>query len=242
MAFHVIIPARYASTRLPGKPLAEIAGKPMVPHVYERARLSGAQSVVVATDDSRIYEVLTKAQAEVVMTREDHQSGTDRLSEAAEILGLQSDDIVVNVQGDEPEIPVPLIHQVALALEDCPSAQMSTACSALDSLEQLQDQNVVKVVRDSQDLALYFSRAPIFWSSGETLSEHRRHIGIYGYRANFLKTFTQLAPCQLERAEKLEQLRALWHGYSIVCPDAVEVPPPGVDSEKDLEETRRRMA
>ena len=247
--FRVAIPARYASTRLPGKPLRLLAGQPLLQHVYRRALASGAQEVVIATDDSRIREVAEGFGAVVCMTASEHQSGTDRLAEVADRCGWPDDDIIVNLQGDEPQMPAALVRQVAAALEAHPEAGIATACTRIRRLEEVFDPNVVKVVRDTLDDALYFSRAPIPWhreafATGESgLAElpddgtvYYRHIGIYAYRVAVLRRYPRLAPAPAptERAESLEQLRALWHGIRVHVVEAVEAPPPGIDTEADL--------
>jgi len=248
--FTVVIPSRYASTRLPGKPLQMIAGKPMIQHVWEQACKSSAQRVVVATDDARIVEACKAFGAEVVLTREDHNSGTDRLAEVATKLGLAADAIVVNVQGDEPMIPPAVIDQVAANLAAHPEARMSTLAEPIEDVETLFNTNVVKVVSDLNGLALTFSRATLPWArddfarSQEQLPAgvpYRRHIGIYAYRAGFLHDFVSWGPCWLENTECLEQLRALWHGVRIHVDDALEAPPAGVDTAQDLERVRRLL-
>jgi 3-deoxy-manno-octulosonate cytidylyltransferase (CMP-KDO synthetase) len=249
-AFTVVIPSRYASTRLPGKPMQMIAGKPMIQHVWEQACKSSAQRVVVATDDARIVEACKAFGAEVVLTREDHNSGTDRLAEVASQLGLAADAIVVNVQGDEPMIPPAVIDQVAANLAAHPEARMSTLAEPIEDIETLFNTNVVKVVSDLNGLALTFSRATLPWArddfarSREQLPAgvpYRRHIGIYAYRAGFLHDFVSWGPCWLENTECLEQLRALWHGVRIHVGDAIEAPPAGVDTLEDLERVRRLL-
>ncbi|QLF93034.1 3-deoxy-manno-octulosonate cytidylyltransferase [Pseudomonas sp. ABC1] len=251
LAYTVVIPARYASTRLPGKPLLDIAGKPMVQHVWEQARLSAARRVVVATDDVRIAQACEAFGAEVLMTRAEHDSGTDRLAEVAGQLGLGADEIVVNVQGDEPLIPPSLIDQVARNLAAHPEAAIATLSEPLADAAALFNPNVVKVLADIDGLALTFSRAPLPWArdafaAGEQdrLPEgvpYRRHIGIYAYRAGFLADFVGWGPCWLENTERLEQLRALWHGRRIHVADAVEAPPAGVDTEDDLVRVRHLL-
>lgn len=249
-AFTVVIPARYASTRLPGKPLQDIAGKPMVRHVWEQARRSAAQRVVVATDDARIVEACGAFGAEVLLTRVDHNSGTDRLAEVASQLGLASDAIVVNVQGDEPLIPPAIIDQVAANLAAHPEAGIATLAEPIEDVQALFNPNVVKVVADLNGLALTFSRAPLPWArdafavSRDQLPAdvpYRRHIGIYAYRAGFLHDFVTWGPCWLENTECLEQLRALWHGVRIHVADALEAPSAGVDTPEDLERVRRLL-
>ncbi|MBU3058449.1 3-deoxy-manno-octulosonate cytidylyltransferase [Pseudomonas indica] len=248
--FTVVIPARFASSRLPGKPLQDIAGKPMIRHVWEQAGRSGASRVVVATDDARIVEACRAFGAEVLLTRVEHNSGTDRLAEVAAQLGLASDAIVVNVQGDEPLIPPSIIDQVAGNLAAHPEAGIATLAEPIEDVASLFNPNVVKVVADLDGLALTFSRAPLPWArdafaqSKESLPvgvPYRRHIGIYAYRAGFLHDFVSWGPCWLENTESLEQLRALWHGVRIHVADALEAPPAGVDTPEDLERVRRLL-
>jgi len=240
VSFVVLIPARYASSRFPGKPLADLGGTPMIVRVCERAVASGALAVHVATDDERIATAVRSHGFSVVMTRADHASGTDRLAEAAGVLRLTADEIVVNVQGDEPLMAPPLIRAVAERLERDPGAAMATACHALHDAAQAASPHVVKVVVDAQGYALYFSRSRIpYPREGEAACY--RHAGIYAYRARFLKQFAALAPAPLERTEALEQLRALWHGHriAVVLSDA-EIPP-GVDTAEDLEAVRKML-
>lgn len=248
--FTVVIPARFGSSRFPGKPLKTIAGKPMVQHVWEQARKSSAERVVVATDDMRIAEACQGFGAEVLLTREDHNSGTDRLAEVAGKLGLAADAIVVNVQGDEPLIPPAVIDQVAANLAAHPEAGMATLAEPLEDVASLFNPNVVKVATDINGLALTFSRAPLPWARDALAASrdvlpagvpYRRHIGIYAYRAGFLHDFVAWGPCWLENTESLEQLRALWHGVRIHVADAVEAPPAGVDTPEDLERVRRLL-
>ncbi|QTH12788.1 3-deoxy-manno-octulosonate cytidylyltransferase [Pseudomonas corrugata] len=248
--FTVVIPSRFASTRLPGKPLLSIAGKPMIQHVWEQACRSSARRVVVATDDQRIVEACEGFGAEVVMTREDHNSGTDRLAEVAAKLGLESDSIVVNVQGDEPLIPPSVIDQVAANLAAHPEARMATLAEPIKDVQTLFNPNVVKVISDLDGLALTFSRATLPWArdafaqNRDVMPEgvpYRRHIGIYAYRAGFLQDFVAWGPCWLENTEALEQLRALWHGVRIHVADALIAPPTGVDTVEDLERVRRLL-
>ena len=249
-AFTVVIPARFASSRLPGKPLQEIAGKPMIQHVWEQACKSSAQRVVVATDDARIVEACRAFGAEVQLTRAEHNSGTDRLAEVATALGLAADAIVVNVQGDEPLIPPAIIDQVAANLAAHPEAAIATLAEPIEEAAALFNPNVVKVATDLNGLALTFSRAPLPWardafaSSREQLPRdvpYRRHIGIYAYRTQFLHDFVAWGPCWLEDTECLEQLRALWHGVRIHVADALQAPPAGVDTAEDLERVRRLL-
>ena len=237
----MIIPARYASTRFPGKPLVEIAGKPMVVHVCERAARSGAAAVHVATDDARIAEAVRAHGHHAVMTRASHASGTDRLAEAARKLKLGEKQIVVNVQGDEPLIPPALIRKVAEALERKRAAAVSTACHEIHDEASLASPNVVKVAMDAEGYALYFSRSRIPYPR-EAGARCYRHAGIYGYRVGFLSRYARLKPAPLEKAEALEQLRVLWHGFRIaVAVSAAEIPP-GVDTPGDLEAVRTMLA
>ena len=238
MKFHVVIPARYASTRFPGKPLVDLAGKPMVVHVCERAARSGAAGVHVATDDKRIFDVVKAHGHRAIMTRAGHASGTDRLAEAARKLKLAQSEIVVNVQGDEPLIAPQLIAQVARALASRTKASVSTACHAIHDEAALASPNVVKVVLDAEGYALYFSRARIPYPR-EAGAPCYRHAGIYGYRVGFLKKYARLKPAPLEKSEALEQLRVLWHGYRIAVAVSETAIPPGVDTPQDLEAVRR---
>ncbi|KTB61342.1 3-deoxy-manno-octulosonate cytidylyltransferase [Pseudomonas syringae] len=249
-AFTVVIPARYGSSRFPGKPLKIIAGKPMVQLVWEQARKSSAERVVIATDDARIVEACQAFGAEVLLTRDDHNSGTDRLAEVAAQLGLAADAIVVNVQGDEPMIPPAVIDQVASNLAAHPEAGMSTLAEPIDDVAMLFNPNIVKVSTDINGLALTFSRAPLPWARDALAKSrdelpagvpYRRHIGIYAYRAGFLHDFVGWGPCWLENTESLEQLRALWNGVRIHVADALEAPPGGVDTPEDLERVRRLL-
>lgn len=252
MSYTVVIPARYGSTRLPGKPLADIAGKPMVRHVYERACESGADRVVVATDDERIVTACRRFGAEVLLTSADHPSGTDRLQEVASRLKLPDDARLINVQGDEPLLPAALIDQVAEALEQFPQAAIATLCEPVTRPEELFNPNVVKVVRDYEGFAHYFSRSPMPWDRDHwqasavpgTLAEGYqawRHIGIYGYRAGLLHRFVTWPPAPLELTESLEQLRALQNGARIHVSEACVAPPAGVDTPEDLERLRALM-
>ncbi|MCG6935160.1 MAG: 3-deoxy-manno-octulosonate cytidylyltransferase [Proteobacteria bacterium] len=245
MGFRVIIPARHASTRLPGKPLREIAGRAMLQHVYACAQRSAAGQVIIATDDDRIREAATGFGATVCMTSAEHRSGTERLAEVVETLAIPEDDVIVNLQGDEPLMPVSCLNQVAEALAEHPGAVVSTLCAPLTDPDELFDPHIVKVVRDQAGYALYFSRAPIPWHRAE-FDRNRtrlpadgtvflRHIGLYAYRAGYLKEYTRMEHCDLEQAESLEQLRVLWHGGRIIVPEATEIPGPGVDTEADLE-------
>lgn len=244
--FRVAIPARYASTRLPGKPLRLIAGRTLIEHVYRRALASGALEVVIATDDARIQQTAEGFGATVCMTSPDHPSGTDRLAEVAARLNWPDDAIIVNVQGDEPQMPPALIRQVAAGLETHPEAGIATICARIDDPAELFDPNVVKVVRNAEDYARYFSRAPIPWHREgfgvnqeplKRLPENGawfRHIGLYAYRVAVLTRYPRLSPAMAEQVESLEQLRALWHGIRVHVAEALEIPPPGVDTEADL--------
>ncbi len=252
MSFTVIIPARYASSRLPGKPLAEIAGKPMIQHVYERALESEAERVIVATDDQRIADVAAGFGAEVCMTSPDHPSGTDRLQEVVKLQGFYADDIVVNVQGDEPLVPPRIINQVAHNLKAEPDASIATLSEPIEDINSLMNPNVVKVVSDVRGKALYFSRAPMPWPRDQfsdpearnTMPEGfswQRHIGIYAYRVKLLNDFVTWPPAPLEETECLEQLRAMWNGAGIHVAVADELPPAGVDTQEDLDRLRALM-
>jgi 3-deoxy-manno-octulosonate cytidylyltransferase (CMP-KDO synthetase) len=242
--FRVVIPARYASSRLPGKVLLSIAGKPMIQWVYERASASRAQQVLIATDDLLIVSAAHSFFADTVMTAATHRSGTDRIAEVARINGWAESDIVVNVQGDEPLIPPAVIDQVAALLESNPQAQLATLATPIDSITELMDPNAVKVVTDSKGRALYFSRAPIPWNREEAAAQlgsqrsfagARRHVGIYAYRVGGLQKLAALQPGVLETYEKLEQLRALENGLEIQVADTVEPPGPDVNTAADLE-------
>lgn len=248
MPFRVVIPARYASTRLPGKPLADIAGKPMVVHVAEAAQKSGASTVIVATDDIRVQVAVAAHGHAVTLTRADHPSGTDRIAEVAQQFGWSDDDIVVNVQGDEPLIEPALIAAVARALATDREAAIATAAHAIGDIADLLNPHIVKVVTAANGRALYFSRAPIPWHRDglavqrEVLPQHfvaRRHVGLYAYRVSFLRRYGALAPAPIEQWEALEQLRALWHGFHIHVIDCAHSPAPGVDTPEDLVRVRR---
>ncbi|MGL5090103.1 MAG: 3-deoxy-manno-octulosonate cytidylyltransferase [Aeromonas sobria] len=254
MSFVVVIPARYASTRLPGKPLADIHGKPMVQHVVEKALQSGADRVIVATDDQRVAQALAATGVEVCMTSPDHQSGTERLAEVCRHYGFAADTIIVNVQGDEPLIPPAIIRQVADNLAAA-TAPMATLSVPIKDAEEAFNPNAVKVVTDKDGYALYFSRACIPWDrdrfatsdrsagSHEQIAGHyQRHIGIYAYRAGFIQRYVDWAPSVLEQVEALEQLRVLWYGEKIHVAQALEAPPVGVDTQADLEKVRALLA
>lgn len=241
MGFSVVIPARYGSSRLPGKPLLEIQGKPMVLHVLERAQQSGAERVWVATDDERIAEVVVKAGGVVCMTRADHVSGTDRLAEVVEQQQLGDEEIIINLQGDEPQMPASLIQQVAEDMVTHADAAVATLYRPIECATELFDPNAVKVVTDEAGYALYFSRAPIPWNresfatpTAAHPSNHYRHIGLYGYRAGFLRRYTTWESSPLEQLESLEQLRVLWKGERIHLTEAVEDPGHGIDTVEDL--------
>ena len=239
-SFIAVIPARLASTRLPNKPLADIGGKPMVVRVAERALQSGASRVVVAVDDVSIADACKVHQLDVMLTSNQHPTGTDRLSEVVRKLNLSDDEIVVNVQGDEPLIPPELISQVAQTLADHPKAAIATAALAIHDQAEINNANVVKVAMDHAQQALYFSRAPIPYSRDPKKYQAQcyRHIGMYAYKASFLKEFANLAPAPIEEAESLEQLRAMWYGYAIQVLVTDAAPPPGVDTAEDLERVR----
>lgn len=248
MSFTVIIPARLASTRLPNKPLADIHGLPMIVHVARRAALSGAERVVVATDAPTVQFACETHGVAAVLTRADHPSGSDRLAEACSLLALPDEARVVNVQGDEPLIAPAMIDAAARLLDVRPECVMSTVGHVLDEAEEFRNPNVVKLVCDAQQRALYFSRAPIPWwrdapqpaqpASGAVF----RHVGLYAYRAGFLRRFPLLPPSPLEQIESLEQLRVLWHGERIAVHIASERPGPGVDTPEDLERVRALLA
>jgi len=255
MQFSVLIPARLASTRLPLKPLADIAGKPMVVRVAERVAASGARQVVVAADDERIAEACRAHGVQVVMTRADHASGSDRLAEACTLLGLDGDDLVVNVQGDEPLIDPALVHHCAALLARRPDCVMGTAAHAITEQADYLNPNVVKVVVDALGTALLFSRAPLpWWRDGPTGGSAAgtaampktpaplRHIGLYSCRAGFLRGFPALPPSPLEQCEALEQLRVLWHGQRIAVHLCDSAPGPGVDTPDDLARVRELFA
>jgi 3-deoxy-manno-octulosonate cytidylyltransferase (CMP-KDO synthetase) len=248
VAFRVLIPARMRSTRLPGKMLADVAGKPLVAWVAERAKASGADEVVIATDHDDIARALSSLGWKVCTTSADHPTGTDRLAEAVAQLGLGADEIVVNVQGDEPLIDPRLVREVARTLATHPAASIATAAHPIESASTFFDPNVVKVILDRDGLALYFSRAPIpyardaFARSREALPAGLpalRHIGIYAYRVRFLREYASLAPTAAERFEALEQLRALGHGHRIAVAVWNEPMQPGVDTAEDLERVRK---
>lgn len=243
--FKIVIPARYASNRFPGKPLKEICGKTMLEHVWERGKAAGAEEVLIATDDERIKEAAEAFGAEVVMTSSTHDSGSDRIAEVISIKNWPDDTIIVNLQGDEPLTPPSLLTQVATDLSLHKDADMTTLCAKIDNYEDLDDPNIVKVVHDNRNFALYFSRASIPFIRDRDPEEPPkyalRHIGIYGYRAEFLKRYTAMSQGRLEEIECLEQLRALRHGAQIYVSHAVEAPGPGVDVPEDLERVEQIM-
>jgi 3-deoxy-manno-octulosonate cytidylyltransferase (CMP-KDO synthetase) len=254
MGFKVVIPARYASSRLPGKPLLEIAGRPMIQWVIDAASRSGADEVIVATDDPRIaaasFASGQPGRSLAVMTRADHQSGTDRIAEVATLRGWPPETIVVNVQGDEPQLPPELVTQVAALLARDAAAQIATLCTPIASLHEFLDPNVVKVVTAADGAALYFSRAPVPWNregaaqgfASQTIyAGAHRHLGVYAYRVRALQRLTALPASQLELVEKLEQLRALQAGMRLVVGIAAHAPPVGVDTPADLERVRASL-
>ncbi len=247
MSFRIVIPARFASTRLPGKPLRDICGKPMIAHVIERAKQSKAEEVIVATDSTEIADAISGIDVRVCITHENHQSGTERLSEVIEQLGFDDDQILINLQGDEPMMPPVCLNQVGQALEDDSNVKMATLCTPLTDIEELFDPHAVKVVRDINDFALYFTRAAVPWSKDWSRDcfnelprempqnqEYQRHIGLYGYRAGFIRQYLEWQSSDIEKTESLEQLRVLYYGEKIKVITA-EIPPgPGVDTLDDL--------
>ena len=241
--FTVIIPARYASTRLPGKVLLEIAGKPLLQHVYTAACRSNAGKVQIATDSRQVFDAAVAFGADCIMTSPEHTSGTDRLAEAVAMLGLADSDVVVNLQGDEIGMPEQLVNQVAELLLKNSSARMATLCEPVSETGDITDPNVVKVVFDINNKAMYFSRAPIPWTKKKGPAKGCfRHIGLYAYRAGFLSEFSRMPKCILEQSESLEQLRALYHGVDILVAEACVPCGIGIDTEKDLERARKRYA
>ena len=241
--FRIIIPARYDSTRLPGKPLRQIAGKPLLQHVFECAKRSAARHIVIATDDERIQQAAQGFGAEVCMTASTHASGTERLAEVIEKLGIADDEIVLNLQGDEPLMPAVCLDQVATLLAAKPDAVMASLCEPIERVEDMFNPNVVKVVLGRDGEAIYFSRAAVPWhrdsfsTRPQTLPAGElffRHIGLYAYRAEFVSAYLKLAVSPIEKAESLEQLRVLWHGHQIAMAVACEKPGPGVDTQEEL--------
>ena len=252
MTFSVIIPARFASSRLPGKPLADIAGKPMIQHVFEKARQSGASRVIIATDNKNVAQVAKDFGAEVCMTAEHHNSGTERLAEVVEKLAIADDEIIVNIQGDEPLIPPRIVRQVAQNLANF-KVNMASLAVKIQEPQELFNPNVVKVLTDKNGYVLYFSRSAIPYDRDQFMNLQEpekaqladvywRHIGIYAYRAGFIKQYVQWAPTELENLEKLEQLRVLWNGGRIHVELAQEAPEVGVDTAEDLEKVRSILA
>jgi len=250
LRFKVVIPARYGSTRLPGKPLLDLVGKPMIAHVCERAQEADAEEIVVATDDERIYQTVTSLGIKAVMTRPDHQSGTERIAEVARLCGWQNHDIIVNLQGDEPLIPPAYIRDVAAALAGQTQAGIATLAAAIIDPEEVFNPNAVKVVLNKNGYALYFSRAPIPWErdrftqTGGTPSgkmPYLRHIGMYAYTVDFLNRYCRWEASALESVESLEQLRILWHGEAILVKTVAKTPEAGVDTQEDLMRVERAL-
>ena len=248
--FKVVIPARYGSTRLPGKPLLEIAGKPMIVHVCERAQEAGADQIVVATDDQRIFDTVSGLGIQAVMTRPDHQSGTERIAEVAEFCDWAGEDIIVNLQGDEPLIPPAYIRDVAVALAGQQKAGIATLAARIIDEEEIFNPNSVKVVLNKAGYALYFSRAPIPWDREHFSRQggrdtgripYLRHIGMYAYTVDFLKRYCQWEASPLEAIESLEQLRILWHGEAVLVKTVARTPEAGVDTQQDLMRVERAL-
>lgn len=245
MAFTVVIPARYESTRLPGKPLADIGGKPMIQWVYEQSLQAGAEKVVVATDDARVESAVQAFGGVVCMTSSEHESGTERLAEVVKVMNIPDDHVIVNVQGDEPLIPPAIITQVANNLASS-QAPMATLAVEISHEDEVFNPNAVKVLTDKDGYAMYFSRATIPWdrdnfaNGGKVIAQPlMRHIGIYAYRAGFINTYINWEPTALEKIESLEQLRVLWYGEKIHVEVAKQAPPAGVDTPEDLEVVRK---
>jgi len=243
MSFRIVIPSRFASTRLSGKPLRSICGKPMIEHVIEQAKKSDAEEVIVATDSQEIADAISHLDIRVCMTHENHQSGTERLSEVIDQLSFNDDQILINLQGDEPMMPAVCLNQVGQALEEDSKVKMATLCTPLTDIEELFDPHAVKVVRDINDFALYFTRAAVPWSRDcfndtprkmPPSQEYQRHIGLYGYRAGFIKQYLEWQSSDIEKTESLEQLRVLYHGEKIKVITAATPPGPGVDTLDDL--------
>jgi 3-deoxy-manno-octulosonate cytidylyltransferase (CMP-KDO synthetase) len=248
MEFRVIIPVRYESSRLPGKPLVDICGKPMIQHVYERAKDSGAESVVIATDSDEVCEVAEGFGAQVCMTLPDHQSGTERLSEAVEALEYDDDEIIVNVQGDEPLINPAVITQVARDLSEHEPVKVASICEPIHNLEDLTNSHIVKVVLNRRSFAMFFSRSPIPWQLGlkdgseiDLTENYFRHVGLYAYRVSVLKDYVNWTESPYEALESLEQLRVLWNGHKIHMSVSQKQSGPGVDTQDDLEKVRELM-
>ncbi len=247
MAFHVIIPARYHSSRLPNKVLADIGGQPMLQHVFMRAQESGAESVVIAADDEQVQKVAENFGANVCMTQNEHPSGSDRIAEAVNLLDYEQDDIIIGLQADEPFVPPQVIKQLAKEIEERDNSKVASLCHEISEVADVFNPSVVKVVLNHRRNAMYFSRAPIPWERGhfaanklpKTLkTTHYRHIGIYAYRAGFLSQFLEMEACELEQTECLEQLRVLWNAGRIHMAVIDNVVPHGVDTEADLEAAR----
>jgi 3-deoxy-manno-octulosonate cytidylyltransferase (CMP-KDO synthetase) len=233
----LVIPARFGSTRLPGKPLRLIAGKPMIQHVYERALKSNFKTIIIATENKKIEACCQDFGATVCMTSSQHKTGSDRLAEVAKIYAWSDDTIVINLQGDEPLTPIANLYQVATNLANNPDASIATLAAPIFEAKQIADPNIVKVVMDKNGMAVYFSRAPIPFQRNQEDGGNDyalRHIGLYAYRVSYLKAFASMQTCQLENLEKLEQLRAIWHGARIHIEIAAEIPGHGVDTEEDL--------
>lgn len=245
---HIIIPARLQSSRLANKLLLDLAGKPIIEHAYERALQCGFEQVVIATDSQEIQQVAHSFGATVCLTSSDHQSGTDRLAEAVQKLAIADEDIIVNIQGDEPLIPMENVIQAADLLADRSQAVMATLCERITDENEIHDPNCVKVIFNREQYALYFSRAPIPWQRGVfdqgeiKMGDHYRHIGLYAYRAGFLKVYAQMEKSPLEQIESLEQLRVLWHNQKIAIAEAKTSTPPGVDTQADLDKVRKMYA
>jgi len=248
--FHVLIPARYGSTRLPAKPLLQIAGKPMLQHVVEAAGRSAALSVTVATDDPRIVDAVNEFGGTAIITSQTHQSGSDRIAEACARIGFDDHDLIVNVQGDEPQMPPQVIDQVAGLMADHPLASMATLCTPIDHPQQMLNPAVVKVVMKASGEAMYFSRAPIPWKRAggsstlvdDAYKSAMRHLGIYACSSGYIQNFASRQQAPIEQLEQLEQLRALWYGDIIACAQACSVPPAGIDDSHDLERVRAAFA
>lgn len=249
--YKIVIPARYGSSRLPGKPLIELAGKPMVQHVYERAVETGIKDIVIATDDQRIFDAAKGFGANVIMTRVDHENGTERIAEVAQKMGWQDDDVIVNLQGDEPLIPRALVELTAKGLLENPEAGMSSLCTPITSAEDAFDPNAVKTVLDNKGFAMYFSRAPIpfdrdlYKNTQEQITKLApvyRHIGMYGYRVSFLKQYSEMEMTALEQAECLEQLRALCYGVKIHMSVIEQAPGHGVDTPDDVKRVEIQLS
>jgi len=243
VAYTIVIPARFASTRFPGKPLVNLAGKPVIQHVYECARSSQAGKVIIATDDVRIEKIATAFGADVCMTSDQHQSGTERINEVIEQRKISDNEIIVNLQGDEPLMPTVCLDQVAKLLSDDYAAVMATLSAPIDNPDDIFNSNIVKVVCGKDKRALYFSRAPIPWQRGQFDNNTpdlsidftwQRHIGLYAYRASYIKEYIALMPSPLESIESLEQLRVLWHGDKIIVGEASKIPGPGIDTQEEL--------